>query len=194
MTDHLAAPGPATTGRPPWVVGVVGAVVIVLAGLASGLLWSWVAPTAATTIVDGSIYLRGHDDLMASQDGWYAVLAAVTGGLLSAVWVPLTRRSPVAGVMAGLLGSAAAALVAWWVGTALGPDSLTAQYHAGVKAPITPIVLHTPIAVLVAPMVFATVRVLMELVAYAFANVHTPTPEPAGSMSAAQGVHVQQGQ
>jgi hypothetical protein len=172
--------------------------VLVVAGVAWGLVWWRVAPTAATTIEDGSIFLNGHDELMAAQDGWFAILGAVTGAVLALGWPLLTRRTPIAGVLAGLVGSGAAGLLAWRIGTALGPDPLKAQVLAGSKAPITPIVLHTPIAVLVAPMVFAVVRLVVEGVAHFLsghqpADDRRPVPEASGP-SAAQAVDVQQGQ
>ncbi len=75
----------------------------------------------------------------------------------------------------------------------LGPDSLRDQLAAGVKAPITPVALHTPVALLFAPMLFAVVRALVELLGSAVAGIHTEPPAPATS-SAAQSVHIEQGQ
>jgi hypothetical protein len=150
---------------------------IVLAGVLWGLVWYWVAPTSATEVIDGAVYLKGNQDLFAAQDGWFAILGAVTGGLLSAVWPSLSRHAPVPGVIAGLVGSAVAGLLAWRIGTWLGPDSLRAQVHAGVKAPITPLSLHAPIAVLMAPMFFAGVRIVMETVAH-FLEGRRPDPSP----------------
>ena len=53
--------------------------------------------------------------------------------------------------------------------------------------------LHTPIALLFAPMLFAVVRALTELLGSALSGIHTEPPAPATS-SAAQAVHIQQGQ
>ncbi len=108
------------------------------------------------------------------------------------VWPYLTRRRPVAGVVAGLVGSAVAGLIAWWLGSALGPDPLKTQLRHGVKAPITPVVLHTSTAVLMAPLFFAAVRIADR------AGVALPRRPGRGhrrgrSASAAQGVHVEQG-
>jgi hypothetical protein len=204
VTDNFTAPEglPATgeigprSDRPPrrgrWVaLAALG--LLVLAGLVWGLLWWRIAPTAATTVEDGAIFLNGHDELMAAQDGWFAILGGVAGALLSAVWPVLTRRTPVIGVVAGLVGSAAAGLLAWRIGTLLGPDPLKAQFLAGVKAPITPLVLHTPIAVLVAPLAFAVVRLAMEGLGHVLSRASDDRPGPATS-SVAQAVDVQQGQ
>jgi hypothetical protein len=109
------------------------------------------------------------------------------------VWPVLTRRTPVIGVVAGLVGSAAAGLLAWRIGTLLGPDPLKAQFLAGVKAPITPLVLHTPIAVLVAPLAFAVVRLAMEGLGHVLSRASDDRPGPVTS-SVAQAVDVQQGQ
>ena len=148
---------------------------------------------------DGAVYLRGHDDLIGGPGRLVRRSSARSpAALLSVVWPCVTRRSPVAGCHRRACSAAAAAgLIAWRLGTALGPDSLRAQLAAGVKAPITPLVLHTPVAVLFAPMVFAVVRALIELVGYAFAGVHTDAaragrrrlscagrPRPAGAVTA----------
>ena len=166
---------------------------IVAAGLAWGLLWWRLAPTATTVVQDGGVYLRGHEELMAAQDGWFVVLGAITGAVLSTVWPMVSRRRPIAGLLAGLAGCVAAGLLAWALGVWLGPSSLRDQLAAGVKAPITPLVLHTPVALLFAPMLFAVVRGLMELLGSAFAGMHTEPPLPA-MHSATQAVHIQQGQ
>jgi hypothetical protein len=172
---------------------LVAAAVVVTAGLAWGLLWWRLAPTAATVVQDGGVYLKGHEELMAAQDGWFVVLGALSGALLSVVWPMVVRHRQVAGLLAGLVGCLAAGLIAWGLGAWLGPSSLRDQLAAGVKAPITPLVLHTPVALLFAPMLFAVVRALVELLGSAVAGIHTEPPEPATS-SAAQSVHIEQGQ
>jgi hypothetical protein len=176
------------------LVPLVALGLIVATGVAWGLLWWWIAPTAATQVIDGAVYLSGHDNLFASQDSWFAIIGAGAGAVLSAGWPALTRRTPVAGVVAGLVGSAVAGLIAWWIGTFLGPDPLRVQLHAGVKAPITPLVLHTPIAVLMAPMLFAAVRIVMEILTHFLDGRRVPELPPPAPWSAPQGVHVEQGQ
>ena len=203
MTDPTAVPAarppqPSPTVRPAGRgldvrVSLVAVAVILTAGLAWGLLWWQLAPTATTVVQDGGVYLQGHEELMVAQDGWFVVLGAVTGALLSVVWPLVVRQRQVAGLVAGLVGCLASGLIAWGLGVWLGPDSLRDQLAAGVKAPITPLVLHTPVALLFAPMLFAVVRVLVELVGSALSGMHTEPPAPATS-SAAQAVHVQQRQ
>jgi hypothetical protein len=192
-----AAPGRPSAvrpvSRPDLTQSLVAVAVIVTAGLAWGLLWWRLAPTAATVVQDGGVYLQGHEELMAAQDGWFAVLGAATGALLSVVWPMVVRTRPILGLVLGLAGSVAAGLLAWGLGVWLGPSSLSDQLAAGVKAPITPLVLHTPVALLFAPMLFAVVRALTELIGSALSGIHTAPPPPATS-SAAQTVHIQQGQ
>jgi hypothetical protein len=181
-------------------VPVVAGAVVVLAGVLWGVLWWLLAPTARTVVQDGGVYLQGHDELMVGQDGWFVVLGAATGAILATLWPALSRRRPVAGLFAGLAGCVVAGLIAWAVGAWLGPDSLGTQLAAGVKAPITPIALHTWSALLFAPFLFVAVRGLTELLSSAVAGMHTEPPppatstSPAGRGSAAQGVHVQQRQ
>jgi hypothetical protein len=143
---------------------------------------------------------------MVGQDGWFVVLGALTGAVLAtvwpALWPALTRSRPIASIVAGLAACLAAGLVAWGLGAWLGPDALTSQLAHGVKAPMTPVALHTPAALLFAPFLFVVVRGLMDLLGSAVAGMHTDPPPPATSTStpfspggsAAQGVHVQQGQ
>jgi hypothetical protein len=178
-------------------VPVVALGLIVLVGVVWGLLWWVIAPTAATQVVDGAVYLNGHDDLFASQDSWFAILGAGAGAVLALGWPALTRRTPVAGVLAGLVGSAVSGLLAWRIGSWLGPDALRAQLHAGVKAPITPLALRAPIAVLVAPMIFAAVRIVMELLGHFMDGREAPENagwSPPPPYSAPEGVHVEQGE
>jgi hypothetical protein len=178
------------------------AIAVVLAvGLLWGVVWDWLAPTARTVVQDGGVYLQGHEELMVGQDGWFAVLGAIAGAVLAtvwpALWPALSRSRPIASVGAGLAACVAAGLVAWGLGAWLGPDALTDQLAAKVKAPITPLALHTPAALLFAPFLFVVVRGLIELLGSAVAGIHTEPPPPAMSASggsAAQGVHIQQGQ
>jgi hypothetical protein len=175
---------------------IVTLVVVLAAGLVWGGLWDWLAPTARTVVQDGGVYLQGHEELMVGQDGWFVVLGAIAGAVLAtvwpALWPALTRSRPVVSVGAGVVACLASGLVAWGVGTWLGPDALTSQLKAGVKAPITPLALHTPASLLFAPFLFVVVRGLMELFGSALAGIHTEPPPPAEL--AAQGVDVQQGQ
>jgi hypothetical protein len=202
VTDHFAAGSgdpevstPQESGSPGYRSGppLIALAVIVVAGLLWGLLWWKFAPTPGTQVIDGALYPRGGDGWSAAQDGTFAIVGAATGAIISVIWPSLTRRVPVAGVIAGVLGCVLAGLIAWWLGVHLGPDPLRVQLKAGIKTPTLPLVLNAPVAVLVAPMIFGVVRALTEMLTYAFANVHTAPPEPATS-SAAQAVHIQQGQ
>lgn len=179
-------------------------VVVLVVALAWAVLWWRLAPTARTTVSDGAIYLNGHDELNIAQDGWFALLAAISGGVLAVVLPVLVRGRPIVAFVAGVLASAAAGLIALGVGGWLGPDGLKAQYESGVKAPITPIQVHAPVALmlLIAPMFFALVRFVAELLTAALGGragdpvspVAPTGPWAGGDPSAAQGVHVEQGQ
>lgn len=189
--------------------------VVLAAALLWGVLWWRLAPTAQTVVQDGGVYLRGHEELMVGQDGWFVVLGAITGAVLATFWPAVTKARPIAGLFAGMAGCLAAGLVAWGLGVWLGPDAITSQLSHGVKTPVTPIALHTWAALLFAPFLFVVVRGLMELLGSAVAGMHTEPPPPATSAStfgvppapssatspagsadgsAAQGVHIQQRQ
>lgn len=183
---------------------LVPVLAVLAAGVVWGVLWWLLAPTARTVVQDGGVYLQGHDELMVGQDGWFVVLGAATGAILASFWPAVSRRRPVAGLLTGLVGCVLAGLVAWGLGGWLGPDSLRSQLADGVKAPVTPVALHTWSALLFAPFLFAVVRGLTELLTSAVAGMHTEPPPPATSTSpatrgpaggsAAQGVHVEQRQ
>jgi hypothetical protein len=189
VTDQAATEPAPTRGARAGAVAPLAAVGIVLgAGVLWGLLWWWLAPTARTVVQDGGVYLQGHEELMVGQDGWFVVLGAIAGAVLATVWPALwwaiTTKRPIAGLFAGMAGCLAAGLVAWGLGAWLGPDPLTSQLAHGVKAPVTPLALHTRAALLFAPFLFVVVRGLMELLGSALGGMHTEPPPPATSTSA----------
>ena len=106
-----------------------------------GVVWWWVAPTGEVALVGDLVVATDTPELEAAQDGTFA-LATALAGLLGGAWltaapgrVPELRAT---GIVAGaLVGSA----VAWAVGSALGPPSVTAQQAAGVETLQSPLAL-----------------------------------------------------
>jgi hypothetical protein len=149
---------------------VVRLALVVAAGVVAGVVWWWLAPMARTDLEQGSVYLRGHAELQAAQDCWFAVVLGALGVLTATVhaWWSSgpTGRGPdgrshrgsvgavrrVVGLTAAML---LAALVAWQTGSLLGPDPLAAQVAAGAQHPLTPLQLHSSGALLVGPFLFA---------------------------------------
>jgi hypothetical protein len=117
---------------------------------------------ARADVSDGSVFLQGHQELQAAQDGWFVVVLGALGIVTATVhaW----RSGGHGGGRAGqpvrqlvLLASALllVSLVAWRTGAWLGPDGLARQVADGSQHPLTPLDLHTVAALLVGPFLFA---------------------------------------
>jgi hypothetical protein len=117
---------PARSPRRSWLpslltAGIV-AVVVAALGVPLGFLWSELAPRLQMIKFEGDLYFidAGPEEL-AAADGWFIVLAAVTGLVVALVaWFGLRRwRGPV--VMAALaVGSLGASWLAGWIGSEVG--------------------------------------------------------------------------
>jgi hypothetical protein len=86
-----------------------------------------VTPLPQFTVSGDRILLpEAEDETAVAADGWFAICTGVAG-VLSAVAVSLRVREARISVLAGLtLGGLLAAIIAWRVGVALGPDSVRA--------------------------------------------------------------------
>jgi len=136
---------------------------VVIGGVALGAVWRLLAPVARADVVDGGVYLQGHEELWAAQDGWFVIVMGLAGVAVATVQSvrarpPLTVRAVVA-----MLGLGGASVLVWRVGSWLGPDSLAHQVAQGAQHPWTPVQLHSPAAFLVAPLLFAITRCLAAL-------------------------------
>ena len=120
--------------------------------LALGLGLGALAGAAWPAVVDLPVYVV-HADGRASTsergltaifgaDAWFCVLGAVTGLLLGAVaWWRLRGLGwPV--VLVTTVTAVAAALVCWWVGTALGPADFTTRLATALPGDVVPIGLE----------------------------------------------------
>ena len=111
----------------PLQIGLV-LLACVVAGAVVGVVWELLTPLPQFQVVGDRILLPGAEDETAvAADGWFAVSTAMAG-VVSAVAVFVRFREARLSVLAGLtLGSLLAAVVAWRVGVALGPDSVRAE-------------------------------------------------------------------
>jgi hypothetical protein len=110
-----------------------------LAGVAAGLLWPHLVEPVLVSRTDAGI---STDELALahrfSNDGWYAVLAAVGGlglGLVTTAW---RRTHEVVTLLVVVAGALLAALVSAQLGHLLGPedpDIVLAGAEAGATAP-----------------------------------------------------------
>ncbi len=134
-----------------------------LTGAALGLVWRLLAPLARADVVNGGVYLSGHQELQVAQDGWLALLLALLGVTVATVQAVRAHEPQPARAVLALVGVFVAGLVAWQVGQWLGPRSLAAQVAAGAQHPTTPLELRTTSVLLVGPLLFTVTRCLAAL-------------------------------
>ncbi len=101
---------------------LLAAVAVTALGAPIGLLWSWVAPKVELVqTAYGPYPVEAAPEGYFADDGWFMIIGAVAGILIAvAAWIVLRRyRGPI--VLAGLVvGSAAGAALAAWLGNKIG--------------------------------------------------------------------------
>jgi hypothetical protein len=113
-------------------------VVVALAGVLLGVLWWWLAPHVPLVADDSAVYLKDTEGEQAiGVDGTFTLLA-LGFGAVSALGVFLVRRRGgvplvVALAVGGLLGS----LLAWRIGTWLGPTQNVVAHAKAVGKGVT---------------------------------------------------------
>jgi hypothetical protein len=132
-------------------------------GALLGLVWWALAPLARADVVDGQVYLTGHTELQAAQDGWFAIVTGVAGVLAATVLSLRPGRGEVTSAALGPVLGLVVAVVAWRTGALLGPPSLAHQLATGSRHPLTPMQLHGYGALFVGPLLFALTRFLAAL-------------------------------
>ena len=139
MTQAPAVPTTAPAAARPrrLALTVLGAAA---AGVPAGVAWWLLAPTARTTVENGSVFLEGHQELHAGQDGWLAIVLLGLGVLLGIGHAVRVRAGgEVRSLVALTTGALLAGPVAWFVGARLGPPGLRAQLADGSTHPTTPL-------------------------------------------------------
>ncbi|MEV4822772.1 DUF2567 domain-containing protein [Micromonospora sp. NPDC049274] len=110
--------------RPLRTVTTVLGVVVALAVLGGplGLLWAVLAPdTPVLKTAEGAIYADPQPEQPIAADGWFSLLGLAFGVLAAlALWFLLRRRRGPVGLLGAVLGTLAAAPVAWQVGRRVG--------------------------------------------------------------------------
>ncbi|GLY20580.1 hypothetical protein Misp04_03120 [Micromonospora sp. NBRC 101691] len=123
--------GPDGTGVPTGADGPVrraltraaGAVgLLTLLGVPLGLLWATLAPgTPVVKTTDGAVYAEAQPEQPIAADGWFSLLGLGFGVLVAlGLWFLLRRHRGPLGLLAGVLGSLGAAVVAWQSGRRVG--------------------------------------------------------------------------
>lgn len=175
-----AAVGSPAPAGPRSLQRVAARLLVLLAvGVLSGVLWWWLAPLARADVDQGSVFLRGHTELQAAQDCWFAIVLGAVGVLTATVhgWRSGGRgtsgrltggRHGAAGaqvqqLLALTAAMAAVSVLAWATGSWLGPDDLATQVAHGAQHPLTPLQLHSAAALLVGPFLFVFTAFLTAL-------------------------------
>ncbi|SDS72784.1 hypothetical protein SAMN04488543_2272 [Friedmanniella luteola] len=160
-----AAARPAHRVRPAGPVAVVAFVALALGlGALAGVAWEAVVDLPTYTVgADGGAATseRGLTAVVGS-DAWFCLLGAVVGLLVGLVaW----RRLRALGwplVLLVVVVAVAAGLLAWWVGTALGPGEFNPRLARAAAGDVVPVALElrAPASLLVWPFL-AVVPVLL---------------------------------
>lgn len=165
----MTEPQPAGRIRPhgagPAARRVVAETVLisVALGLAVGLVWWLVAPEVSVGVRSGqSVLIAAEARNLFGVDGSFAAVGAVAGLLLGTAMFARHREHPTAVLVGLVLGGVVGSLLAWQVGSALGPGPLGERMDGaadGVTLPIpldleaTGVLLFWPIAAVVAMLV-----------------------------------------
>lgn len=128
------------------------AVAVTVAGLALGLLWLWLAPRIPLVSDDTAVFLSDSEGEEAiGGDGTFALLALAFGAVSAGLVFWFHRKGGIALVVALAVGGVLGSLVAWQLGTRLGPtDDVVAHAREVGKGVIfdAPLELHAKGALL----------------------------------------------
>lgn len=112
-------------------------------GALAGVVWRLIAPTGQ--VIPGSVVLHsvGDPELIVAQDGTFMLVAAAAG-LLSAAWMGWRAAyQPVRRLIVVSIAALCGSLVAWWVGSFLGPAEPT-QLDIETRQIVTsPLAMHS---------------------------------------------------
>ncbi|WP_079036673.1 DUF2567 domain-containing protein [Streptomyces silaceus] len=100
------------------------AVAVAASGILLGLLWMWLAPRVPLISDGEAVYLKDTEGEQAiGVDGTFTMLALGFGAVSGAVVFLLRKRGGIPLVVGLALGSLLGALLAWWAGILLGPET-----------------------------------------------------------------------
>ncbi|WP_326695068.1 hypothetical protein [Streptomyces sp. NBC_01766] len=131
-------PGPAEDEGPgTWAElgqAALVALLVTVAGILLGVLWLWLAPRVPLISDGKNVYLKDSEGEQAiGADGTFALLGLAFGVVSAAVVFLCRKRGGVLLVLGLALGGLLGSLVAWGIGTWLGPthDVVAAARAAG---------------------------------------------------------------
>ncbi|MER7621437.1 DUF2567 domain-containing protein [Streptomyces sp. NPDC126503] len=160
------------------VQGIVVTIASAVAGALLGLLWLWQAPHVKLISDGKGVYLRDSEGEAAiGADGTF-VLLALAFGAAAAVLVFLLRRKGGVPLVLGLAaGGVLGSLLAWWLGSSLGPTANVVAHAKQVGPNVTfdaPLELNMAAAAMLAWPLAATV---VHLALTALFGPRDPEPE-----------------
>ena len=143
--------------------------VLLLAGVAAGLLWWVLAPRATLEVTaDGPVPVGlPSAELLIADDGVYTLLLGGLGLVAGLVAWRLRHRRGVATVLALAVGTVLASLAAWQLGELLGAGPSPAELAPVGTRVITPLRLGSPAALAVAPFLAVLAYVVSTLLSAA---------------------------
>ncbi|MEV0579611.1 ABC transporter permease [Streptomyces sp. NPDC050392] len=153
------------------------AVAVTVAGVALGLLWLWLAPRVPLVSDDTAVFLSDSEGEEAiGADGTFVLLALAFGAVSAALVFWFNRRGGIA-IVAGLaVGGVLGSVLAWQLGTRLGPtDDVVAHAREVGKGVIfdAPLELHAKGALLA----FSLAAMAVHLGLTAMFGPRDPEPE-----------------
>jgi LPXTG-motif cell wall-anchored protein len=155
---------------------------LALAGLVAGLLWSWLAPRADFRITGAGPVAIGDPpaERLVADDGVLALILLGFGLVAGAAAWFLRRRRGVSTVLALALGASAMAAVAWQLGELLGQGPTKEQLaHVGAVV-TTSLMLRSIPALALAPFGAILAYLLPVLAVHRDDLGRTPDPAQAG--------------
>ena len=157
------------------------AAVLTVAGVGLGLLWLWLAPRVPLVSDDTAVFLKNSEGEEAiGADGTFVLLALAFGLVSAAVVFLLRRRGGIPLVVGLALGGLLGSLLAWGIGTWLGPTSDVVAHAKEVGKGVTfdaPLELH---AVGAAMLAWPIAAMIVHLGLTALFGPRDPEPEWAG--------------
>ncbi|MFD8013231.1 DUF2567 domain-containing protein [Streptomyces sp. NPDC058955] len=139
---HQGPAGDPITGAEV-VQGLVVTAASAIAGAVLGVLWVWLAPTVQLISDGKGVYLRNSEGEAAiGADGTFVLLALAFGAVAGLVVFLARRKGGVPLVLGLAAGGVLGSLLAWWLGTELGP---TADVVAHAKAVGPEVVFDAPL-------------------------------------------------
>jgi hypothetical protein len=128
-----AVPGAIGRGEPTarvWAF-VVPLVVLAVAGVVAGLVWPFLVPDVQLRMTEVGPYPASEQDagLLASMDGWYAVLGGGAGVMLGAVLGTVYLRHGLVTVFALLVGGLVAAVVSFVTGSLVANGAVVLRWE-----------------------------------------------------------------